>query len=50
MSESSKGQVAWNKGKKGIYSAESLKKMSDARKKYFEEKRQIKEQQKTKGE
>lgn len=48
MSESSKGQVVWNKGKKGIYSAESLKKMSDARKRYFEEKRQLKPQQKEK--
>ena len=31
MSESSKGKIPWNKGKTGIYSEESLKKMRDFR-------------------
>ena len=32
--ESHIGQVPWNKGKTGIYSAETLKKMSEVRKRY----------------
>ena len=34
MSESLKGNVPWNKGKTGIYSEETLKKMSEVRKRY----------------
>ena len=32
MSESRKGKVPWNKGKHGIYSEESRRKMSESRK------------------
>lgn len=34
MSESHKGQIAWNKGKHGIYSEETRKKISEASKKH----------------
>jgi len=43
MSHKLQGRIPWNKGRKGIYSEETLKKMCEKSKKYWENKKQEKE-------